>query len=139
MARDTHSLPIKTQADLDKAVNGVRWLADKIGQGWTVIITRKRGHKQNALLWKWLTQISQELQWHGKYWTPEQWKDCLMHAYKGGEFMPGVDGGFVPIGRSTSALGVKDFALFLDSVDAFAAQHGVTLPQPDEQTQRSAA
>lgn len=139
MPRDTFTLPVRSRDDLTKALQGVRWLADKLGEGWAVTITRKRRNKQNALMWKWLDQISRELEWHGKYWTPEQWKDCLMHAYKGGEFMPGVDGGFVPIGRSTSALGVKDFATFLDSIDAFAAQHGVALPQPEDQAQRSAA
>ena len=139
MPDDRRTLRLNTVANIAKAIDGIRWVSSRLDEGWQIILTRKRRDAQNNPMWMWLTQISQELEWHGKYWTPEQWKDCLMHAYKGGEFMPGVDGGFVPIGRSTSALGVKDFALFLDSVDAFAAQHGVTLPQPDEQAQRSAA
>ena len=55
-----------------------------------------------------------------------------MDAWKGGEFMPGVDGGFVPIGRSTSSLGVREMSDFLDLLEAFAGQHDVNLKEAQD-------
>jgi hypothetical protein len=107
-------------------------LAGRLGEGWTLILTRKRSSVQNALMWARLAEISKQLEWHGKHWTAEQWKDCLMHAWKGGEFMPGVDGGFVPIGRSTSSLGVREMSDFLDLLEAFAGQHDVNLKEAQD-------
>lgn len=129
---DRHTLALRTPEDIHKGIQGIRALRSRLGEGWSLILTRKRRDKQNNLLWKWLTVISKELLWHGQYWTPEQWKDCLMHSYKGGCFMPGTEGGMVPIGNSSSAMGVKEFAEFLDCISAFAAKHGVDLPDPEE-------
>jgi NinB protein len=126
---DRHSIRLTGPAALAKARRGLDMLAGRLGEGWTLILTRKRSSVQNALMWARLAEISKQLEWHGKHWTAEQWKDCLMHAWKGGEFMPGVDGGFVPIGRSTSALGVREMSDFLDLLEAFAGQHDVNLKE----------
>lgn len=129
---DRHTLAIKTAADIDKALQGLRALRNRLDEGWTLILTRKRRDRQNNLLWMWLSIISKKLLWHGQYWTPEQWKDCLIHSYKGGCFMPGAEGGMVPIGNSSSVMGVKEFAEFLDCIHAFAAQHDIELPDPED-------
>ena len=92
---DRHSIRLTGPAAFAKARRGLDMLAGRLGEGWTLILTRKRSSVQNALMWARLAEISKQLEWHGKHWTAEQWKDCLMHAWKGGEFMPGVDGGFV--------------------------------------------
>jgi NinB protein len=129
---DRHSIRLTGPAALAKARRGLDMLAGRLGEGWTLILTRKRSSVQNALMWARLAEISKQLEWHGKHWTAEQWKDCLMHAWKGGEFMPGVDGGFVPIGRSTSSLGVREMSDFLDLLEAFAGQHAVNLKEAQE-------
>lgn len=124
---DRHAIRLNSREAIEKALQGVRAMGNRLSEGWVLTLTRKRSSVQNALMWQWLTLISKQLLWHGKHWTPEQWKDCLMHAFKGGEFMPGIDGGFVPIGRATSALGVSEFSDFLASIEAFAAREGVEL------------
>jgi NinB protein len=129
---DRHSIRLTGPAALAKARRGLDMLAGRLGEGWTLILTRKRSSVQNALMWARLAEISKQLEWHGKHWTAEQWKDCLMHAWKGGEFMPGVDGGFVPIGRSTSSLGVREMSDFLDLLEAFAGQHDVNLKEAQD-------
>jgi NinB protein len=129
---DRHSIRLTGPAAFAKARRGLDMLAGRLGEGWTLILTRKRSSVQNALMWARLAEISKQLEWHGKHWTAEQWKDCLMHAWKGGEFMPGVDGGFVPIGRSTSSLGVREMSDFLDLLEAFAGQHDVNLKEAQE-------
>ena len=135
---DRHTLPLKSLSDIDKGIQGVRALRHRLNEGWTLVLTRKRREKQNALMWLWLGIISKELLWHGQHWTDEQWKDCLMHAYKGGCFMPGTEGGMVPIGNRTSVMGVKEFAEFLDCINAFAAKHGVELPDPEQMKEKAA-
>lgn len=129
---DRHAIRLDSPAALEKARRGLDWLTCRLGEGWTLILTRKRSSVQNALMWARLAEISKQLEWHGKHWTAEQWKDCLMHAWKGGEFMPGVDGGFVPIGRSTSSLGVREMSDFLDLLEAFAGQHDVNLKEAQD-------
>jgi len=129
---DRHSIRLTGPAAFAKARRGLDMLAGRLGEGWTLILTRKRSSVQNALMWARLAEISKQLEWHGKHWTAEQWKDCLMHAWKGGEFMPGVDGGFVPIGRSTSSLGVREMSDFLDLLEAFAGQHDVNLKEAQD-------
>jgi NinB protein len=129
---DRHSIRLTGPTALAKARRGLDMLAGRLGEGWTLILTRKRSSVQNALMWARLAEISKQLEWHGKHWTAEQWKDCLMHAWKGGEFMPGVDGGFVPIGRSTSSLGVREMSDFLDLLEAFAGQHDVNLKEAQD-------
>ncbi len=129
---DRRSLPLKSLSDIDKGIQGIKALRNRLNEGWTLVLTRKRRDKQNNLMWMWLTIISNKLEWHGQYWTPEQWKDNLMHAYKGGCFMPGIEGGMVPIGNSSSAMGVKEFAEFLDCIHALAAREGIELPNPEE-------
>ena len=127
-----HTIRLTVPAALDEARRGLDWMSGRLGDCWTLILTRKRSVVQNSLMCKRLTVISRALEWHGKYWTPEQWKDCLMHAWKGGEFMPGVDGGFVPIGRSTSSLGVREMSDCLDLLEAFAGQHDVNLKEAQD-------
>ena len=129
---DRHVISIYSPAQLLKAHEGMGWLKDKIGQGWWVTFTRRRSDAQNNLMWKWLGIISKELLWNGQYWPDTSWKDCLMHAFAGGQFMPGIDGSHVPIGKSTSSLGKAEFSLFMDSIDAFAAREGVELPKPED-------
>lgn len=129
---DRHAIRLNGPAALAKARRGLDLLASRLGEGWTLILTRNRSTEQNALMWARLAEISKQLEWHGKHWTKEQWKDCLMHAWKGGEFMPGVDGGFVPIGRSTSSLGVREMSDFLDLLEAFAGQHDVNLKEAQD-------
>lgn len=129
---DRHAIRLNGPAAFAKARRGLDMLAGRLGEGWTLILTRKRSSVQNALMWARLAEISKQLEWHGKHWTAEQWKDCLMHAWKGGEFMPGVDGGFVPIGRSTSSLGVREMSDFLDLLEAFAGQHDVNLKEAQD-------
>jgi len=130
---DRHTIRLTSPAALEKARRGLDWMSGRLGDGWTLILTRKRSVVQNALMWKRLTVISRALEWHGKYWTPEQWKDCLMHGWKGGAFMPGEDGGFVPIGRSSSALGVAEMSEFLDLIEAFAGRHDVDLGEDKQE------
>lgn len=85
----------------------------------------RRTLDQNSALWLALTDIATQLTWHGQRYSPEDWKDYLMHALRRARWMPDEDGGMVPIGLRTSDLSKADFSDLLDLAFAFGARHGV--------------
>lgn len=86
----------------------------------------RRTLEQNALLWARLTELSEQLDWHGQHYTPEDWKDYLMHALRKARWMPDEDGGMVPIGLRTSDLSKEEMGELIDLMEAFGARHDVT-------------
>lgn len=110
--------------DRDRAV---AW-ATSVPLGWRVIFMEpQRSTEQNNLMWDALTDIATQLKdWPGGPYKPEDWKDYFMHALKReARWMPSEDGGMIPIGMSTSALGKADMADLLTLIDAFGARNGV--------------
>lgn len=87
----------------------------------------KRSDAQNRLMWPYLTAISQQLEWHGQKYTPDDWKDYLMHQLGRGRWMPAEEGGMVPIGMRTSELSKAEFGDLITVIQAFAARQGVVL------------
>ncbi len=91
-----------------------------------------RNLEQNALLWVLLTAFSQQLQWpvNGAMCTlsPEEWKDVLSAAFKREtqRVAMGIDGGMVILGMRTSKMGKRQFAEFIEFIQAVAADRGVT-------------
>lgn len=90
----------------------------------------KRTLPQNDLMWCRLTELSERLTWHGQRYSPDDWKDYLMHALKRARWMPDEDGGMVPVGMRTSDLSKEEMGELLDLMDAFAARHGVVWSEP---------
>jgi hypothetical protein len=84
-----------------------------------------RNKEQNALLWSLLGQVSKSVIWHGNKLTSENWKDIFTASMKQQKVVPGLDGGFVVCGLSTSKMTKKDFSELCDLIFAFGAQQGV--------------
>ena len=93
-----------------------------------VIEPETRNLNQNSLLWPWLGAISKGVDWYGNKLTDEEWKDVLTAALKKEKVVPGINGGFVVLGQSTSKMNKKDFSELLEFTIAFATEHGVSLP-----------
>jgi NinB protein len=91
----------------------------------------RRSTPQNDRLWLMLDTVS-KLEWHGQRYTPEEWKDYFMHAYRGEKWMPAEDGGMVPIGRSTSQLAKDEFGELMELIEAFCARQNIKLPWHDQ-------
>lgn len=87
----------------------------------------KRSIPQNERLWLMLTIIS-KLEWHGQRYSPEDWKEYFMNAYRGEKWMPAENGGMVPIGRSTSDLSKHEFGELMELMAAFCARQNIKLP-----------
>lgn len=91
-------------------------------------VTFKRNRRtvdQNSLMWRLLTLVAAQLDWHGQKYTAEDWKDFGMHAMRRARWMPGEDGGMVPVGMRTSDLTKDEMSELVEFLYAFGAQHDV--------------
>ncbi|MPS98589.1 MAG: recombination protein NinB [Pseudomonas sp.] len=85
----------------------------------------KRSDAQNRRLWSMLADISAQVNWHGHKLTSEEWKDVFSAALKRTKVVPGLDGGFVVCGQSTSRMTKAEMCELQTLMEAFGAQHGV--------------
>lgn len=93
----------------------------------------KRTVPQNARFWAMLTDVSQQVTWHGLKLTPDDWKLIFLDALKREvRMVPNMDGnGFVQLGRSSSDLSKEEMGELMELIAAFGAQHGVAFHGDD--------
>jgi hypothetical protein len=100
-------------------------------QGWVVSIKpATRSTEQNAKLWAALTDLAEQVNWHGQRLTKEEWKDVMTAGLKRQKVVPGIDGGFVVLGSQTSRMSKGELSDLLELIAAFGAQHEVTFSEP---------
>lgn len=90
----------------------------------------KRSLAQNARLWAMLTDISHQVDWYGQKLTPEDWKHIFTAALKKTRALPGIDGGIVVLGQSTSKMTKAEMAELQELMEAFGADKGVRFRAP---------
>lgn len=113
-----------------KALDGPVWerLKAMLIAGHRMVVEVKpetRSLEQNARLWAMLTEISQQVDWYGNKLTPEEWKDVFSAAMKRSKVVPGLDGGFVVCGQSTSKMTRAEMSEMQTLMEAFGAERGV--------------
>lgn len=90
----------------------------------------KRTLPQNARLWASLTDVADQVMWHGVKLTSDDWKLIFMDALnREVRIVPNVDGdGFVNIGVSSSKLTKEEMSGMIELIHAFGANpdHPVT-------------
>lgn len=84
-----------------------------------------RSLEQNARLWAMLTDISKQVEWYGHRLTPEEFKHVFTAALSRQKVVPGIDGGFVVLGKSTSSMTKSEMSELMELVSAFASERGV--------------
>lgn len=84
-----------------------------------------RSSAQNRRLWSMLTDLSEQVNWHGRKLTAEEWKHVTTAAIQKQDVVPGIDGGFVVLGKSTSKMTKGEMVELQDLIEAFGAQQGV--------------
>jgi hypothetical protein len=84
-----------------------------------------RTTEQNRLMWAVLTDLSEQVEWYGQKLTKENWKDVLTASLKRQKVAPGLDGGFVVLGTSTSRMTVAEMTELIELAMAFGAEKGV--------------
>jgi hypothetical protein len=86
----------------------------------------KRSIPQNDKLWATLTDVSQQVVWHGQKLTPEDWKDMFTASLRKARVVPGIDpGSFVLLGLHTSDMSKGEMSDLLELIHAFGAERGV--------------
>ena len=84
-----------------------------------------RSVAQNARLWAMLEDIARQVDWYGQKLTKDEWKDVFSAAMKRTKVVPGLDGGFVVCGQSTSKMTIAEMCEMQELMEAFGAQRGV--------------
>lgn len=87
----------------------------------------KRSIPQNDRMWAMLTDVAQQLPWHGVKLRADDWKILFLDALnREVRPVPSIDGrGFVNLGRSSSDLSKGEMGDLISLIDAFGTQHGV--------------
>jgi hypothetical protein len=90
-----------------------------------------RSLAQNARLWAMLTDISKQVDWYGRKLSPEEWKHVFSAALKKQDVVPGLDGGFVVLGLSTSKMTRTEMCDLQTLMEAFGVEHSVKFSAPE--------
>lgn len=91
----------------------------------------KRSDAQNRRLWAMLADISAQVDWYGQKLTSEEWKDVFSASLKRTKVVPGLDGGFVVCGQSTSKMTKAEMCDMQELMEAFGAEKGVQFRAPE--------
>jgi hypothetical protein len=96
------------------------------------IAERTRSLEQNAKMWAMLTDIADQVVWHGLKLSPDDWKDMLTASLKKARSVPNIEGnGFVILGLHTSAMTVSEMSDLISLMEAFGAEKGVRFSAPE--------
>lgn len=94
-------------------------------------VASKRTLPQNARFWAQLTDVSEQLVWHGRTLTPDQWKEVFMAALEDElrsmpDLVPGIDGrSLVKLESRSSKLTKDEMGGLMEIITAFGVAHGV--------------
>lgn len=90
----------------------------------------RRTVEQNSRLWASLSEVAEQVDWHGQKLTAQEWKDVFTAGLKRQKVVPGIEGGFVVLGSSTSRMTRAELSELLELMYAFGAQQGVVFSDP---------
>jgi hypothetical protein len=115
-------LTLRTIADRDRACNWIRQAP--IGSR-VEFKAPRRSLPQNDRLWAMLTDVARQVNWYDQKLSPEDWKDVFTASLRRAHVVPGLDGGFVPLGMRTSDMSKAEMSDLFALIEAFGAEHGV--------------
>lgn len=99
-----------------------------------VVETREetRTDKQNRLMWPLLKDLSNQVVWHGEKLDPKEWKDLItvlvsqmQDPKREQKFAPGINGGRVYFGVSTSKSSKRYMVDVIEAIYWFGTDCGV--------------
>ncbi|MDT6922729.1 recombination protein NinB [Pseudomonas atacamensis] len=97
-----------------------------------VIRDEKRPDVCNRKMWAMLKDVAEQVVWHGKKLTSEDWKCLFSASLEKQRAEPGLDGGFVVMAVSTRKQSQKWFSDLFELMHAFGAEHGVRWTEQDK-------
>jgi hypothetical protein len=93
----------------------------------------KRSSPQNARMWAMLADVSAQVDWYGEKLSPQDWKHIFTASMRKTKAVPGIDGGIVVLGQSTSSMTKAEMSDLHMLIEAFAADKGVEFSTFDEE------
>lgn len=84
-----------------------------------------RTTEQNKKLWAMLNDVARQVEWYGQKLGPYDWKHIFTAGLKKSRAVPGIDGGVVILGMSTSKMNKLEFSELIELIYAFGAERGV--------------
>jgi hypothetical protein len=84
-----------------------------------------RSLEQNNRLWGLLNDVSRQVDWYGRKLSPDEWKCVFTAALRKQDVVPGINGGFVVLGLSTSKMSIKEMVDLQELISAFGAEQQV--------------
>ncbi len=92
----------------------------------------KRSIPQSDKMWASLTDIAEQVPWHGIKLSAEDWKLIFLDGLKREvRLVPNLDEtGFVNLGKSSSDLSKDEMSMMIELIHSFGANHKVTFHEP---------
>lgn len=123
---DKQTYQLRNEQILSNAINHLRNTPLNPDKPYFVTIQEAtRSLSQNAKLWCCLTDISEQVVWYGQKLSTDDWKNILTAGLKGQRSAPGINGGFVVLGQSTSRMTVGEMSELIEMMSAFGTEQGV--------------
>lgn len=116
---------------IQNAINFIRQIDVSDPQEITIKSADRRSLEQNAKLWPMLDDVAKQVEWHGMWLQPNDWKDMFTASLSNQQVVPNLEGtGFVVVGGSTSLMSKKKFADLIEIIYCFGAERGIVWSEP---------
>lgn len=142
MSRREVQREVNNQTEIGQALHWVRAMIERGLPGGPVLVSLGRPRRtkdQNAKLWPMLQDVAEQVPWsvidhNGEevraYLTPDDWKNIFTATLRKHTTVPGIDGGFVVLGMSTSGMSKSQFSELIELIYSFGAECGVEWSKP---------
>lgn len=85
-----------------------------------------RSLEQNAAMWSMLSNVSAQVEWHGRYLSAQAWKHIFTAALCHQDVVPNLaNDGFVVLGTPTSTMSKTLMRDLLELIQSFGVEKGV--------------
>jgi hypothetical protein len=111
----------------DKLANYIRTLQDGVYAVTVKEYKSKRSLEQNALYWKWISIIGNDLGYH-----KNEMHEALLEHLSIPYTFKGIDGKVKQKQLRTSMMNTQQMSDYMFAVEQFAAEQSINLPRPDE-------
>jgi hypothetical protein len=115
---------------LPETRSSIKTMIDCVPNGYVCHLgPNTRTIEQNAKLWAMLNDVARDVTWYGEKLGPYDWKHIFTAGLKKSKCVPGIDGGVVVLGYSTSRMSKLEFSELIELILAFGAQHNVAFKE----------
>lgn len=110
-----------------RALEAVRHAPDGY---WVQIRAPKRSDVANRRMWAMLHDIAEQHLWYGVKLSAEEFKHIFSAGLHKAKVVPGLDGGFVVLGQSTSNMSQSEISDMMMLMEVFGAEKGIKFKEP---------